>query len=110
MRREVSFPWLRLFLLEEPTQSEQLAGEAHHQREEVPRRTRRVQRLAQEIAKLPAPEIVATLKQQGARLLELLSRDRQLRAPLGLRMERQATGSQVAQPPQSATQLQLDHV
>ena len=102
--------WLRLLLGEKPAQSEILAGEAHHQREEVPRRTRGAQRLAQEIAKRSASRDRRHAQAQAARLLELLRCDRQFRTPLGLRMERQAVSSQVAQPPQPAAQLQLDHV
>ena len=81
--------------------------QTHHQRQEVPRRTRGAQRLAQEIAKPSASRDRRHAQEQAARSLELLWGHRQLGTQWKIRMARQTTGPQMAQPPQPAAELHV---
>jgi len=101
---------LRLLLGEEAAQSQVLASETHHDREEVPGRTGLAQGLDQEVEERSAFRTDGHPRAQAAGLLELLRRHRQLRAPVELRLACQAVCLQMAQPPKSAPEFHVGAV
>ena len=87
-----------------------VVGNAQDQQEEVPIFVEKNETLVEGVAELAAQDDLEQPAQAASRVLELLLRDRQRQADVALQPGRDGTCVEVAQPPESASELHVGAV